>query len=81
MPRYIQGQLDWPKFRRDLRAYQDAQGLTGPRLAKQLHISTAALTRYYQGNRLPTSEVFAFAVLLMSRELRDYVTAMPSLTP
>lgn len=80
MPRYIQGQLDWSKFRCDLRAYQEAQGLTGPGLAKRLHISTAALTRYYQGDRLPSSEVFAFAVLLMGRELRDYVTAMPSLT-
>lgn len=73
MARYIEGRIDWARFRTDLRRYQRQQDLNSAQLARRLHISATALTRYYAGERLPSSEVFAFSLLLMGRELRDYV--------
>jgi transcriptional regulator with XRE-family HTH domain len=60
-----------------LRRHQRQQGLNSAQFARLLQVSAAALTRYYAGDRLPSSEVFAFSVLLMGRELRDYVTSLP----
>lgn len=77
MPRYVQGQLDWHQLWQDLQSYQDSHQLTNAALAKQLHISQAALTRYYKGERQPGSDVFAFVILMMGRELRDYVKEFP----
>ena len=77
MPRYIHGQIDWPRLWRDLQAYQDAHELTNTALAKQLHISLSALTLYYQGKRRPASDVFAYIVLMLGRDLRDYVEELP----
>lgn len=80
MPRYIQGQIDWPQFRRDLRGYQERESVTGKELARRLHISGAALTRYLNGERTPTAEVFVYALLLMHRNLNDYVSGGPGRT-
>ncbi|GGL92964.1 hypothetical protein GCM10010840_33810 [Deinococcus aerolatus] len=80
MARYIAGRIDWDRFRTDLRRYQRQQDLNNAQLARQLHVSAAALTRYHTGERLPSSEVFAFSLLLMGRELRDYVVGWPGAT-
>lgn len=80
MPRYIQGQIDWPQFRRDLRRYQQKESVTGKELARRLHISGAALTRYLNGERTPTAEVFVYALLLMHRNLNNYVLGDPGRT-
>lgn len=77
MPRYLQGQIDWPQFRRDLREYQRREALSGKDMARRLHISSAAFTRYCNGDRTPTSEVFVYALLLMDRDLRAYVPMLP----
>lgn len=80
MPRYIQGQIDWPQFRHDLRGYQQRESVTGKELARRLHISGAALTRYLNGERTPTAEVFVYALFLMHRSLNDYVSGGPERT-
>lgn len=77
MPRYVHGQLDWSRFRRDLRTYQEEEALSGKALARRLHVSGAALTRYCNGERTPTSEVFVYALLLMGRDFREYVSPLP----
>lgn len=78
MPRYVQGQIDWRRFRHDLRDYQQREALTGRDLARRLHVSSAALTRYSNGERTPTTEVFVYALLLMGRNITDYVPHLPA---
>ncbi|MFC3833326.1 MULTISPECIES: helix-turn-helix domain-containing protein [Deinococcus] len=77
MPRYIEGQIDWGRFRGDLRAYQRREALSGKEMARRLHISGAAYTRYCSGDRTPTSEVFVYALLMLGQDLRTYVPSMP----
>lgn len=77
MPRYIEGQIDWSRFRRDLREHQQREGLSGQEMARRLHISGAAYTRYCRGERTPTSEVFVYALFMLDKDLRAYVTTIP----